>query len=313
MIAPDALAAQRSANAELAAMTHPDPRSPAGLAAIRARPPAPALLRPAPDDLDADGIRLRVFAPDGAAALLVRVHGGGFAVGTPEHDDAINARIARDCGLIVASPAYRLAPEVTLHEEIADCAAAIGWAAARWPGLPLLLAGTSAGSHLALSAAIRLRDAGTAAFGRLRAMHLDCGRYDLAGTPSARAATDDTLLLTRMWLDAFRELALPGVTGDALRDPAISPLHAALHDLPPALLTVGALDPLLDDSRLLAARLPSARLNVWPEAAHGFLGSGTPLAELALAAVLDWLREESRAARRTPRHALHGRRDLHRP
>lgn len=169
------------------------------------------------------------------------------------------------------------------------------------------------GSHLALSAALRLRDTGAAAFGRLRAMHLDCGRYDLAGTPSARAATDETLLLTRTWLDAFREIALPGVTGDALRDPAVSPLYAALHDLPPALLTVGSLDPLLDDSRLLAARLPSARLDVWPEAPHSFLGSGTPLAELALDAVLEWLREESRASRRTPRHALHGRRDVHRP
>ncbi|WP_342452975.1 alpha/beta hydrolase fold domain-containing protein [Pararoseomonas indoligenes] len=33
-----------------------------------------------------------------------------------------------------------------------------------------------------------------------------------------------------------------------LRDPAISPLYADLAELPPALFTVGTIDPLLDDT-----------------------------------------------------------------
>lgn len=282
-IDPAVLAAQREANAELARMAHPDPRDPAGLAALRARPPAGPAPLLAPVDHDAGGLRVRVLAPPGPPrGVVVRVHGGGFAVGTPEHDDAVNDRIARTVGAVVVSPAYRLAPDVTLHEEIADVGAALAWAAGRWPDLPLVLAGTSAGSHLALSAALRAPE-------DVAGLHLDCGRYDLAGTPSARAATDDTLMLTRTWLTAFRELALPGVRGDALRDPAVSPLHADLSGLPPALLTVGELDPLLDDTLLLAARLPDAEAQVWPCAPHSFLGSGTPLAELALAGVFAWI------------------------
>lgn len=297
-IEPSALAAQRAANAELAEMPHPDVRTPEGLAELRAHGPSPAttVLTPRDERIPGPGgaLRLRVFTPDRPArGVVLRIHGGGFAVGTPEHDDRVNDRIARTCGLAVVSPAYRLAPEVTIREEIADCAAAARWAAAHAATGPLLLAGTSAGSHLALSTALRLRDDHPHAFARLAGLHLDCGRYDLAGTPSARSATDDTLLLTPAWLAGFAALAVPGADERGLRDPEVSPLHADLRDLPPALLTVGALDPLIDDSRLLAERLlaagGSAQLEVWPEAPHSFLGSGTPLAELALERVFGWL------------------------
>lgn len=275
-------------------MAHPDVRTPAGLAEVRAAEPAkpPATVIPVDQEIagPAGSLRLRTCTPPGVRrGTLLRIHGGGFAVGSPEHDDVLNVRLARSCAVTVVSPAYRRAPEVTLHEAIADVAAALRWVLDA--GGPVLLAGTSAGSHLALSAALRVRDVGDLA--GLAGMHLDCGRYDLAGTPSARRADAATLLLTREWLDGFRELALPGVRGAALRDPQVSPLHADLRGLPPTLLTVGGLDPLLDDSRLLADRLReaggTADLDGWPRAPHSFLASGSPLAELALARVAAWL------------------------
>jgi acetyl esterase len=290
----DVLADQRAANALLKVMPHPDPRTAQGLAAIRAGAPPRATLSLAPADVWLDDLRVRVFAPEGPAGIVVRIHGGGFAVGRPEHDDAVNDQIARSSGVTVVSPDYRLAPSVSIPEEVDDCLVAARWATATFDG-PFVLAGTSAGSHLALSTALRLRDLSDSAFKRLARMHLDCGRYDLSGTPSARAATDDTLLLTRTWLDGFAAVAAPGLHADQLRAPQFSPLYADLTGVPPTLLTVGEFDPLIDDSRLLAARLKAAgtiaALEVWPQAPHSFIASGTPLAALALARVCAWIRD----------------------
>ena len=95
----------------------------------------------------------------------------------------------------------------------------------------------------------------------------------------------------RVW---FRQ----SFTGDRdleeLRDPDLSPLHAELHGLPPALFTVGDLDPLLDDSLLMADRWQSAgnraELRVWPESIHGFTAFPLALARAANNAQLEFLR-----------------------
>ncbi|PTL58279.1 alpha/beta hydrolase [Paraconexibacter algicola] len=296
---PEAVrAAQEAANAALARMPHPDPREPAGLAALRAAPPA-GPRHPAARDVVRDGLRLRVLPPPGeAAGALVRVHGGGFLLGSPEHDDPVNARLARACAVRVLAPAYRRAPEAPVSAAVNDVGTALRAAATGDPALPLLVAGVSAGAHLALRALLALRDGGDPLLARVAGAHLDCGRYDLLGTPSARRADDRTLLLTGTWLTAFREVAFPGADRAALR--AASPLHADLRGLPPLLLTVGDLDPLLDDTLLLAdaVRAAGGEASVLrlPHAPHSVLGSGTPLADLALGHVERWLRARLRAA-----------------
>ena len=56
----------------------------------------------------------------------------------------------------------------------------------------------------------------------------------------------------------FGDMFLPGLGEEARRDPDISPLYADLRDMPPALFTVGTLDPLLDDSLFMDARWRAA-------------------------------------------------------
>jgi acetyl esterase len=71
----------------------------------------------------------------------------------------------------------------------------------------------------------------------------------------------------------YGEWLLPGMDDDAKRDPDVSPLYADLQDMPPALFTIGTLDPLLDDTLFMEARWRAAggrtELRVWPEAVHG--------------------------------------------
>jgi len=78
-------------------------------------------------------------------------------------------------------------------------------------------------------------------------------------------------------------------------DPGISPLYADLHGLPPALFTVGTLDPLIDDSlfmhqRWLAAGNPS-ELAIYPGGIHAFDAFPIALARKANARIAEFVRK----------------------
>jgi acetyl esterase/lipase len=96
-IEPAILEAQRQVNAMLAQMPHPDVRTPEGLALLRAGTANNVGgTELTPSDRVVDGIRLRVFVPAGPPrAVLLRIHGGGWAAGAPEDDDVLNDRLAR--------------------------------------------------------------------------------------------------------------------------------------------------------------------------------------------------------------------------
>ncbi len=68
----------------------------------------------------------------------------------------------------------------------------------------------------------------------------------------------------------------PGMSPQERRDPDVSPLYADLHDLPPAIFTVGTDDHLVDDTLFMAARWElagnQAELLVYPESPHGCIG-----------------------------------------
>jgi acetyl esterase len=297
---PALLDAQRQVNQMLAQMPSPDVRTPEGLAVLReiTHPPQ-GVIELTPTDVIIAGpggdLRLHMFIPAGPVrAVMLRIHGGGFAAGAPQDDDTLNDHIARTCHVAIVSPDYRLAPEVSAPEGIEDCVAAARWVASqareRFGTGVLLLAGISAGSQLAAATLLRIRDEDGPAFA---GVHLDCGCYDLSGTPSVRAADDTTLILTGNLLSGLFDISLPGIDQEGRRDPKLSPLYADLRGLPPALFTVGELDPLSDDSRFMAARWEAAgnqaELDVWPQGAHAFTNMGTPLAKAALARTTSWI------------------------
>ncbi len=64
------------------------------------------------------------------------------------------------------------------------------------------------------------------------------------------------------------------VSADKMTDPDVSPIWADLSQMPPALFTVGTLDPLLDDSLFMHARWVAAgnegELALYPGGCHAF-------------------------------------------
>jgi acetyl esterase/lipase len=217
--------------------------------------------------------RVRVSRPEGPArGLYVHFHGGGWALGAPDQNDAQNQRLARETGAVVVSVPYRLAPENPYPAGPDDCHAGLRWAlgADDFAGLPVVLGGESAGAHLAASMLLRLRAEG--ALERVRGAVLNYGCFDLRLTPSARNWGRRQLILSTPTLEWFSDGFAPD---PAVReDPLASPLLADLRGLVPALFQVGTADPLLDDTLLMAPRWAAAgnpaELAVYPGGIHAF-------------------------------------------
>ena len=244
-------------------------------------------------------IRVRVLAPEEkATGVYLHIHGGGWVLGCCDEQDELLWALVEATGLCAVSVDYRLAPEHPYPAGPDDCEDAAVWLLDS--GLTELdapdrvaIGGESAGAHLAVTTLLRLRDRHGVS-GAFQAANLVYGVYDLSGRPSPRNRGDRHPMLStpdRVW---FRQSFTGNRDLEELRDPDLSPLHAELHDLPPALFTVGDLDPLLDDSMLMADRWQSAgnraELRVWPESIHGFTAFPLALARAANNAQLEFLR-----------------------
>jgi acetyl esterase/lipase len=237
---------------------------------------------------------LRVFRSAEPRGVFLHVHGGGWTLGAHDQHDELLDAIAREAGLTSVSVGYRLAPEHPYPAGPDDCEAAALWLlehAERELGAALTaIGGESAGAHLSVVTALRLRDRhGARPF---RAANLVYGCYDLGFSPSVRRWGTRNLILSTPIIEWFTDHFAPP---ERRADPDVSPLHADLAGLPSALFTVGTLDPLLDDTLFMAARWQAAgnpaELAVYAGGVHGFNAFSTPLAEQANRRLIDFLRQ----------------------
>ena len=92
-------------------------------------------------------------------------------------------------------------------------------------------------------------------------------------TPSVRSWGDEKLVLNTAGVVAFLDFFIP--KGLDRQQPDLSPLHADLKGMPPALFSVGTRDLLLDDTLFMAPRWLAAgnvaELAIYPGACHGFV------------------------------------------
>lgn len=219
-------------------------------------------------------VRMRVIEPKGETrGVFMHIHGGGWTLGAPHHQDPLLENLADSTGLTVASVRYRLAPEHPYPAGPDDCERAALWlarhASRQLGGELAAIGGESAGAHLSVATCLRLRDRHDLA--PFRAALLTYGAYDLRGAPSARLFGDRPLILNTPIISWFTDQFV-----DAGRrgDPDASPLLADLAGMPPAMFTVGDADPLLDDTLFMDIRWKAAgiprQMDFWPGAVHGF-------------------------------------------
>lgn len=229
-----------------------------------------------------EGATIRIIRPEGRepSGVYLDIHGGGWVIGRARMSDQANLELVEGFGLATVSVDYRLAPEHPYPAPPDDCEAAAVWlvkhAAAEFGTERLLIGGGSAGGHLAAVTLLRMRDRHD--YTGFIGANLVYGAYDLSMTPSQRLGVGPEGGLDRAAIERFIEMFVPGQDPT---DPDISPLQAHLHNMPPALFTVGSYDPLLDDSLFMHARWLAAgnesELAVYPGGPHGFDAAPIPI------------------------------------
>jgi acetyl esterase/lipase len=258
--------------------------------------------RRAPADVEvltlASGARVRLHRPPGATGPgpgLVWIHGGGYVIGTAAQDDVICRRFARDLGITVAAPDYRLAPEYPYPIPLEDCYSALTWLA----GLPAVdparvaIGGASAGGGLAAALALLARDRGDVDVAAQLLV------YPMLDDRSATApGLDDPN--HRLWTQTSNRYGWSSYLGDADPAVAVPARREDLSGLPQAWLGVGTLDLFHDEGLSYAERLRAAgvpcELDVVDGAFHGFdaVAAKAPVSQSFYASQLAFLRRTLR-------------------
>lgn len=217
-------------------------------------------------------------------AVLLFLHGGGFAVGSALAYRNFASQLAAHTGLDTFVPEYRLAPEHPFPAALADAEAVYEVLAHQYASV--VVSGDSAGGSLALSlvgARPRIEPRAVVALSPWTDLTLT--------SESLTTRADAELYLTT---EALRAAAGRYLGTHDARDPRVSPLFGDLSNLPPTSIHVGDAEVLLDDALRYAARHPSCTLHIWQGMPHVFLSCVDTLraAGLALEEVGRFVREQ---------------------
>lgn len=230
---------------------------------------------------------------DSRAPRILYFHGGGYEHLSPPQVRPTTAQLASRSGMPVLCIDYRKIPDHPHPAQLEDASQALQWMSTNGPEGPgrsdaLYVAGDSAGGGLALGLAKWLRD------------------YPLVGlridgiavvSPMTDLTCSGESYRTRRWTEnggderdplfrganpaadsmpqIYRLMGKPGAPGSfELTSPYISPLHGALHELPPTLIIVGDAEVMLSDStdfgEKAAAAGSSVEVKVYPRMWHCF-------------------------------------------
>jgi acetyl esterase len=206
-------------------------------------------------EIDADGVRCRLYRPAGADAVVVHLHGGGFVFHDIDVHDAAARRLANRSGMAVLGVDYRRPPEHRFPAAPDDVDTALRWLAREAPrlglDLPTYVHGDSAGGNLALVAALRNP-------GRFAAVALLYPFLDpTAGFESYRTAADAFDAAEAAWY--WQQYADPA----DLSEPDLAPLLSdRLGSLPPTLVVTAEHDPLRDEGEELVRLLAEEGVRV---------------------------------------------------
>ncbi|KAL4808016.1 Alpha/Beta hydrolase protein [Aspergillus unguis] len=226
------------------------------------------------EDITIDDFWVRVYTPPESTAgrpVGIYIHGGGYAMGSVDEEDAVCRLISKTQKITVVSVGYKLAPESKYPGPLDDCVKATIWAHSTFH-VSAILIGASAGGNLALGVALKMIDQGRGdSIKGVVALvpitiHPDAVPADLQPRYTAYKenadATVNTASAMRTFLDAY------GAPPDDIYTSVL--LHPKLNQLKKVYLAECGADTLRDDARLLKEELDKAGVPTKYDAYPGF-------------------------------------------
>jgi acetyl esterase/lipase len=201
-------------------------------------------------------VRIYRRASDGAAPIVLHLHGGAFVAGSLDSGRTVSSLLA-DAGAVVVSADYPLAPTHPFPQALNAAFGVLGRLhadRARWAGKmsKIFVAGEEAGGNLAAGLALMARDQQTPPLAGqiLLSPMLD----PCMGTCSARRAAVGPVGCK--WADGWHDYL---GSADKASHPYASPLGSSrLAGLAPALVLTAEDDPMRDECLTYARRLREA-------------------------------------------------------
>ncbi|MBV8805253.1 MAG: alpha/beta hydrolase [Sinobacteraceae bacterium] len=241
-----------------------------------------------PGPAGAPDVRVLVYTPAARSGAkrpaVLHAHGGGYVLGNPEISDSANRAFVADLGCIIVSVDYRLAPETRYPGSLEDCYAALRWLHTQAEQLGvdrtrIAIAGESAGGGHA-AALVQLahrRGEFAVCFQLLDSAMLD-DRTGSVSDPRPHPYCGEFVWTATSNRFGWRSLLGVEPGGPDVPVDAVPARAADLRGLPPAFISVGALDLFLEENleyarRLIHAGVPT-ELHVIPGAYHGFSIAG---------------------------------------
>lgn len=211
------------------------------------------------DDAVVGGVPAIVATPTSAPPErhILYFHGGGYVLGSPTSHIALAGRLGRRAAASATVIDYRLAPEDPFPAAIDDCLGSYRAVLEQYDPASLVVAGDSAGGNAVLATLVAAKAAGDP---MPSCAYLLSPWTDLSGSGTTMLSNADVDPMLKP--DFVAEAAAMYADGEALDDPALSPLFADLTGLPPMLIQTGHDEILLDDSRRLADRAAEAGVDV---------------------------------------------------
>lgn len=227
------------------------------------------------EDIEFEGVGLRVYRAGDSEGTLLWMHGGGLLLGTPEQDDARCSAWAKALAIGVVSVRYRHAPEHPFPAASDDCLAGWRYVCERHRG-PAAVGGVSAGGGLAAALCQRLRGG---------ELPMPRGQLLLWPMLDDRTAADERVdpAVHAVWNNRSNAAGWGAYLGCPPGASDVPPFAVAarcedLRELPPAWIGVGSLDLFAAECRAYAKRLHEAGVPVTLDEVLGAFHDFTTLA-----------------------------------